>query len=52
MAETYTSGAWVVKPGEEDVFVQEWTAFVRWASEMPARGRFASFATSMSPNVT
>jgi hypothetical protein len=35
MAETFTSGVWIVKAGDEDAFVQEWTAFVSWASEMP-----------------
>ena len=32
MAETYTSGHWLVKPGEEDAFVQAWTEFVEWGS--------------------
>jgi heme-degrading monooxygenase HmoA len=40
MTETYTSGNWIVKPGEEDAFVQEWTAFVTWASGMPGSGTF------------
>jgi heme-degrading monooxygenase HmoA len=40
MAETYTSGVWIVKAGEEDAFVQERTAFVSWASEMPGSGTF------------
>jgi heme-degrading monooxygenase HmoA len=40
MTETYTSGAWVVKAGEEDAFVAAWTAFVEWASEMPGSGTF------------
>jgi heme-degrading monooxygenase HmoA len=40
MTETYTSGAWIVKPGEEEAFVQEWTAFVTWASSMPGSGTF------------
>jgi heme-degrading monooxygenase HmoA len=40
VAETYTSGVWLVKPGEEDAFVAEWTAFVTWASEMPGSGTF------------
>jgi heme-degrading monooxygenase HmoA len=40
MTETYTSGRWIVRPGEEDAFVQEWTAFVTWASEMPGSGAF------------
>jgi heme-degrading monooxygenase HmoA len=40
MTETYTSGTWLVKEGEEDAFVQAWTAFVEWASEMPGSGVF------------
>ena len=40
MTETYTSGLWVVKPGEEDAFVREWTSFVTWASSMPGSGTF------------
>src|SRR5438093_5978306 len=40
MTETYTRGSWTVKPGEEDAFVQEWTAFVTWASSMPGSGTF------------
>jgi heme-degrading monooxygenase HmoA len=27
MAETYTSGIWVVKPGEEDDFIAAWKKF-------------------------
>jgi heme-degrading monooxygenase HmoA len=40
MTETYTSGSWVVKPGEDDAFVEAWTEFVTWASEMPGSGTF------------
>ena len=40
MAETYTSGVWIVKPGEEDAFTQAWTEFVTWASTMPGSGTF------------
>jgi heme-degrading monooxygenase HmoA len=41
MAETYTSGTWTVKPGEEDAFVREWTSFVDWAAtEMDGCGTF------------
>jgi heme-degrading monooxygenase HmoA len=40
MTETYTSGAWIVKPGEEDAFVAEWTAFATWASSMPGSRTF------------
>lgn len=40
MSETYTSGSWTVRPGEEDAFVREWTDFVTWASTMPGSGTF------------
>jgi heme-degrading monooxygenase HmoA len=40
VTETYTSGTWVVKPGEEDAFVQEWTGFVTWACGMPGSSSF------------
>ena len=40
MTETYTSGTWTVKAGEEDAFVEEWKAFVTWASAMPGSGTF------------
>ncbi len=40
MSETYTSGNWSVRAGEEDAFVQAWTEFVTWASEMPGSGTF------------
>ncbi len=40
MTETYTSGTWTVKPGEEEAFVEEWTAFVTWASSMAGSGTF------------
>lgn len=34
MPETYTSGMWRVKPGEEEAFVEAWRAFAGWASGM------------------
>jgi heme-degrading monooxygenase HmoA len=40
LTETYTSGAWIVKPGDEDAFVREWTAFVTWASGMSGSSTF------------
>jgi heme-degrading monooxygenase HmoA len=40
MTETYTSGTWVVKPGEEDAFVEAWRAFVSWGRSMPGSGTF------------
>jgi heme-degrading monooxygenase HmoA len=40
MAETYTSGHWLVKPREEDAFVQAWTDFVEWGSGFSGSGTF------------
>jgi heme-degrading monooxygenase HmoA len=40
MTETYTSGAWIVKPGEDEAFVRAWTDFVTWAGGMPGSGTF------------
>ena len=40
MTETYTSGTWIVKSGEENAFVDEWRGFVTWACGMPGSGTF------------
>src|SRR5919201_4310018 len=40
MAETFTSGSWTVKPGEETEFVEEWKQYVGWAAELPGAGAF------------
>lgn len=40
MTETYTSGVWIVKPGEEEAFVEEWTDFVTWAGSFAGSGTF------------
>jgi heme-degrading monooxygenase HmoA len=40
MSETYTSGIWTVKTGEDDAFVEAWTDFVRWASGFEGSGTF------------
>jgi heme-degrading monooxygenase HmoA len=40
MAETFTSGSWTVKPGEETDFIEEWKQFVGWAAEFPGSGTF------------
>ena len=50
MTETYTSGSWVVKPGEEDAFVQDWRTFVAWASSMPGSGTFRLVRDLDNPN--
>jgi heme-degrading monooxygenase HmoA len=38
MAETYTSGVWIVNEGEEDDFVAAWSDFVAWAREQEGAG--------------
>jgi heme-degrading monooxygenase HmoA len=38
MSETYSSGAWMAKEGEEEAFVEAWTEFARWLSTMPGAG--------------
>jgi heme-degrading monooxygenase HmoA len=40
MANTYTSGVWAVKPGQDDDFVAAWNEFVKSAAEMPGSGTF------------
>jgi len=40
MAETYTSGLWQVKDGEEDAFVAAWTDFVEWGRSKPGSSTF------------
>jgi heme-degrading monooxygenase HmoA len=40
VSETYTSGIWVVKDGEEDEFVAAWRDFVSWGSTWPGSGTF------------
>ena len=56
MPDVYTTGVWRPNAGEEDVFVEAWAEFARWASDMPSAGtvrlardlrdpeRFVSFA--------
>jgi heme-degrading monooxygenase HmoA len=38
MAETYTSGVWRAKDGEEEDFVAAWRDFAAWAAKMPECG--------------
>ena len=35
LAETYTTGFWRAKPGEEDAFAIAWTEFGEWIKEQP-----------------
>jgi len=50
MTETCTSGTWIVKPGEENAFVEEWTSFVTWAGTMPGSGTFRLVRDTDQPN--
>jgi heme-degrading monooxygenase HmoA len=50
MTETYTSGLWIVKSGEEDAFVEAWREFVGWASELPGSGTFKLVRDRDQPN--
>jgi heme-degrading monooxygenase HmoA len=38
MPETYTSGVWLVKPGEEEAFVAAWRDFAAWGRTIPGCG--------------
>ena len=31
VGQPYTSGDWLVQAGQEDAFVEEWTAFTEWS---------------------
>ena len=35
MAETYTMGFWIAKPGAEDAFVAAWSEFAEWIKDQP-----------------
>jgi hypothetical protein len=52
VAETYTSGVWIVKEGEEEDFVREWTEFVRWASGFAGSGAFRLVRDLDNPTTT
>lgn len=38
MAETVTSGTWIVDPDKETAFVEAWAEFAGWSSSMPGAG--------------
>jgi heme-degrading monooxygenase HmoA len=50
MTETYTSGLWTVKAGEETDFVDAWREFVAWAGEMPGSNTFRLVRDLDRPN--
>lgn len=35
MSDVYTTGSWKPFPGQEEAFIEAWTEFASWASEMP-----------------
>jgi heme-degrading monooxygenase HmoA len=51
MTETYTSGVWTVKDGEEEAFVAAWTDFVTWAGTHAGSGTFRLVREVDRPNV-
>jgi heme-degrading monooxygenase HmoA len=51
MPETYTSGLWTVRPGEEDAFVETWKEFVGWASGFPGSQTFRLVRDHDRPNL-
>ena len=38
LAEIFTTGTWKPNAGREDAFVEAWSAFAAWASDMPGAG--------------
>jgi heme-degrading monooxygenase HmoA len=38
MSEVYSSGAWTVKEGQGEAFVEAWKTFAGWLAEMPGSG--------------
>lgn len=40
MSDTFTSGVWIVKTGEEENFVEAWKELVALGAEMPGSGTF------------
>jgi heme-degrading monooxygenase HmoA len=50
VAETFTSGTWIVKPGEEEAFIEEWSDFVAWASSFAGSGTFRLVRDLEHPN--
>ena len=39
VGQPYTAGDWMVKAGEEEAFVEKWTAFVDWSQKTIAEAR-------------
>ena len=38
MPDVYTTGSWKPFSGQEEAFVEAWTEFASWASELPGAG--------------
>ena len=49
MSEQITTGTWVVRSGEEEAFVQDWTRFVEWAATLPGATTFRLGRDSVDP---
>src|SRR5262245_55180276 len=50
MTETYSSGVWTVKSGEEDAFAADWKACVAWSAKQPGSGTFRLVRDVDEPN--
>ena len=50
MAETYTNGVWMVKPGEEDAFVSAWREFASWGHTWPGCGTLRLVRDTSEPS--
>jgi heme-degrading monooxygenase HmoA len=50
MSESESTGTWIVKPGEEAAFIEDWTKFVEWASTMPGATTFRLGRDTTNPS--
>jgi heme-degrading monooxygenase HmoA len=50
LTETYTSGMWLVKEGEEDEFVAAWRDFASWGHTWPGCGTLRLVRDHYEPN--
>jgi heme-degrading monooxygenase HmoA len=48
--ETYSSGMWTIRPGEEDAFVEDWRAFAEWSSQQPGAGTLRLTRDARNPS--
>ena len=48
--ETYSSGMWTIRAGEEDAFVEDWRAFAEWSSRQPGAGTLRLTRDARNPS--